>query len=185
MKVSSTSLHEALLLEPSLYHDERGFFFESFQYERISQILKQSYSFVQDNQSTSKKGVLRGLHYQVKQVQGKLIRVLKGEIFDVIVDLRKESPTFLSWEGFYLTAENYHQLWVPPGFAHGFLSLSEEATVLYKTTDYYAPHYERTLLWNEPTLGIQWPVLDKNYLISEKDQLGLSLEQAIKELSLC
>jgi dTDP-4-dehydrorhamnose 3,5-epimerase len=179
MNITPTSIPDLFLLEPKVFGDQRGFFFESFNQREFSEKTGVILPFVQDNHSRSSEGVLRGLHYQLQQPQGKLVRVVQGAIFDVAVDLRRPSPTFGKWEGFELSAENRHQLWVPPGFAHGFLVLSTSAEVLYKTTDYYAPQYERSILWNDPTIGIKWPSAGEIQL-SEKDRAGLSFEEAVK-----
>jgi dTDP-4-dehydrorhamnose 3,5-epimerase len=165
-----------ILIEPTVFADERGFFYESYQKQRFDAVGI-PYEFVQDNHSRSCKGVLRGLHYQVRQPQGKLVRAVSGEIFDVVVDIRRSSLTFGMWVGVYLSAENKRMLWVPPGFAHGFYVISEWAEVLYKATDYYAPQWERTLLWNDPRLNIEWPVTEYP-IISPKDAAGLSLREA-------
>lgn len=157
MKVTSFAIPEVVLIEPKVFGDERGFFFESFNQARFEETVGRKINFVQDNHSRSMKNVLRGLHYQIQQPQGKLVRVVQGEVFDVAVDLRKSSPTFGRWVGQVLSAENKHQLWIPEGFAHGFVVLSDTAEFLYKTTDYYAPAHERCLLWNDPVLNIQWP----------------------------
>lgn len=157
MEVVPTAIPEVLILEPKVFGDERGFFFESFNAHSFEQATGLKREFVQDNHSKSSKNVLRGLHYQILQPQGKLVRVVQGEVFDVAVDLRKSAKTFGQWVGVHLSAENKRQLWVPEGFAHGFLVLSETAEFLYKTTDYYAPEYERSLLWNDPYLEIDWP----------------------------
>ena len=162
---------QVLLLEPKIFADERGFFFESFNQKVFSEKVGVDYLFVQDNHSRSAKNVLRGLHYQIQQAQGKLVRTVVGEIFEVAVDIRSSSPTFGQWVGYRLSADNKQQLWIPPGFAHGFLALSEVAEVLYKATDYYAPHYERTILWNDPDLAIDWP-LAGTPVVSQKDQAG-------------
>lgn len=179
MNVISTTIPDLFILEPIVFGDERGFFFESFNQKKFLQKTGVTLPFVQDNHSRSRKGVLRGLHYQYQQAQGKLVRVIEGRIFDVALDLRQDSPTFGKWEGVELSAENRHQLWVPPGFAHGFLVLSEAAQVLYKTTDYYAPEYERSILWNDPAIGIQWPSVGEVQL-SKKDLAGLTFEEAMK-----
>lgn len=157
MKVTSLAIPEVVLIEPKVFGDERGFFFESFNQARFEEAISRKIDFVQDNHSRSVKNVLRGLHYQIQQPQGKLVRVVQGEVFDVAVDLRKNSPTFGQWVGRILSAENKCQLWIPEGFAHGFIVLSDIADFLYKTTDYYAPAHERCLLWNDPVLDIQWP----------------------------
>ncbi len=167
---------EVVLLEPKVFGDERGFFFESYNKRTLESLLNRELNFVQDNHSLSAKNVLRGLHYQIKQPQGKLVRVIQGEIFDVAVDLRRSSKTFGHWVGEILSSANKRQLWVPEGFAHGFLVLSETAEVLYKTTDYYAPEHERVLLWNDVDVGIEWP-LKTSPTLAKKDFEGLSLTQ--------
>ena len=177
MKVIPTSIPEVLIIEPNIISDNRGFFFESFNEKAFSQGTGLNVSFVQDNHSHSVKGVLRGLHYQIQQPQGKLVRVVRGAVFDVAVDIRKSSPTFGQWAGVELTEENCRQLWSPIGFAHGFLVLSDSADFLYKTTDYYAPEFERSILWNDPSIGIHWP-LDEEPQLSTKDKISLPLEQA-------
>lgn len=177
MKATPQSIPEVILFEPKVFGDERGFFFESFNHARFEEAVGRPVRFVQDNHSKSTKGVLRGLHYQVQQAQGKLVRVVQGEVFDVAVDIRRSSPTFGKWVGAHLTAENKHQLWVPEGFAHGFVVLSETAEFLYKTTDYYAPAHERSILWNDPDLGIQWGFEGEPNL-SVKDQAALLLKSA-------
>ena len=179
MNIIPTSIENLLLIESRIFGDHRGFFYESFNKKEFFEKTGIAASFVQDNHSNSQRGVLRGLHYQVEQPQGKLIRVVQGKIFDVAVDLRQESPSFGKWEGIELSQENRRQLWVPPGFAHGFLVLSESADVLYKTTDYYAPQYERTILWNDPALGIKWPD-GYEIQLSEKDRAGVCFEEAMK-----
>jgi dTDP-4-dehydrorhamnose 3,5-epimerase len=175
--VITTSLPEVLILEPKVFGDTRGFFFESFNVQDFTQCTKLNVQFVQDNHSKSAKGVLRGLHYQIGHPQGKLVRVTQGEVFDVAVDLRRSSSTFGKWEGVVLSADNKRQLWVPPGFAHGFVVLSESAEFLYKTTDYYHPEFERSLLWNDPTVGIQWPIQGQP-ILAAKDQQGKLLQEA-------
>lgn len=178
MQFITTKLFKVILLEPKVFEDERGFFFESYQKQLFTGNGISS-DFVQDNHSRSRHGTLRGLHYQIRQPQGKLVRVVSGEIFDVAVDLRRSSPTFGQWFGVNLSAENKKQIWIPPGFAHGFYTVSEWAEMLYKTTDYYAPQFERTLLWNDPSIGIQWPIPDgKSPLLSPKDAAGTLLDQA-------
>ena len=178
MRFSSTELPGVVLVEPKVFEDERGFFFESY-HKRLFDGQEISLEFVQDNHSRSRQGALRGLHYQIRQPQGKLVRVILGEIYDVAVDLRKSSPTFGQWTGHTLSAENKKQLYVPPGFAHGFYVVSEWSEVLYKATDYYAPQWERTLLWNDEQINISWPVQNgKGPLLSPKDAMGLSLHQA-------
>lgn len=177
MQIVKTAIPEVLIIEPQVFGDERGFFFESFNQQKFEQFTGVKTEFVQDNHSRSAKNVLRGLHYQIQQPQGKLVRVVAGEVFDVAVDVRRNSATFGKWVGVLLSAENKRQLWVPPGFAHGFLVLKEATEFLYKTTDYYAPQHERCIRWDDPDIGIQWP-LDVTPLLSAKDQLGLSLAQA-------
>lgn len=178
MQVTSLAIPGVLLLEPKVFGDERGFFFESFNLETFAAATGLRPNFVQDNHSLSAKGVLRGLHYQLApRAQGKLVRVVRGEVFDVAVDIRRGSPTFGHWVGACLSAENKRQLWVPTGFAHGFLTLSEQAEVLYKTTDFYSPADERCVLWSDPAIGIVWP-LDSPPIVSAKDAVGLPLDQA-------
>jgi dTDP-4-dehydrorhamnose 3,5-epimerase len=175
MTIHPTKIADILLLEPQVFRDERGIFMEIYQQEKLAS-LGISSRFVQDNLSGSHQGVLRGLHYQIHQPQGKLVRVISGEIYDVAVDLRRHSATFGHWVGINLAAQTGQQLWIPPGFAHGFYVLSEWADVLYKTTDYYAPQWERTLLWNDPQLGIAWPLLPgKPLILSPKDAQGQPL----------
>ncbi len=178
MKVTPTHLPGVLLLEPKVFGDARGFFFESFNQRAFETATGLQVNFVQDNHSKSSRGVLRGLHYQIEQAQGKLVRVSSGEVFDVAVDLRRSSPTFGQWYGCTLSAENHKQLWVPPGFGHGFVVLSETAEFLYKTTDYYAPAHEKCVAWNDPTIGIAWPAMAVQPQLSAKDAAGLLLEQA-------
>lgn len=175
--VTQTALPEVLILEPKVFGDARGFFFESFNARDFAQCTGLDVQFVQDNHSKSAKGVLRGLHYQIEHPQGKLVRVTQGEVFDVAVDIRKGSPTFGKWEGVLLSAENKRQLWIPPGFAHGFLVLSESAEFLYKTTDYYYPEFERSLLWSDPSVGIQWPI-QTTPLLAAKDRDAATLDRA-------
>jgi dTDP-4-dehydrorhamnose 3,5-epimerase len=165
---------EVVLLEPKVHGDERGFFFESYNQRTLESLLNGKLNFVQDNHSLSAKNVLRGLHYQIKQPQGKLVRVIQGEIFDVAVDLRQSSKTFGQWVGEILSSANKRQLWVPEGFAHGFLVMSQTAEVLYKTTDYYAPEHERVVLWSDPKIGIDWPI-DSAPILAKKDAEGASL----------
>ncbi|MEM6521522.1 MAG: dTDP-4-dehydrorhamnose 3,5-epimerase [Cyanobacteria bacterium P01_C01_bin.70] len=172
MKVILTDIPEVLLFEPQLHGDHRGFFMESFNQRAFAEKTGLERTFVQDNHSRSRGGILRGLHYQIQATQGKLLRVVSGEIFDVAVDLRRRSPTFGQWVGAVLSAENHRQLWVPEGFAHGFFVMSDRADVLYKTTDYYAPEHERTILWNDPDLAIAWPLKGKTPVLSTKDQQG-------------
>jgi dTDP-4-dehydrorhamnose 3,5-epimerase len=176
MKLTLTSIPDLLILDPKVFEDERGFFFESYN-QRVFEELGVSAQFVQDNHSRSRKGILRGLHYQIKNAQGKLVRAVAGEIYDVAVDLRKHSPTFGKWLGFHLSAANKRQIYVPPGFAHGFLVLSDYAEVIYKTTDFYSPQHERCIVWNDPTLGIDWPI-EGGPILSPKDAGGASFTQA-------
>ena len=176
MNVIETEIPEVLLIEPKVFGDERGFFMESFNQRNFSEKTGVNLEFVQDNHSRSSKGVLRGLHYQIQQAQGKLLRATLGEIFDVAVDIRKNSPNFGKWVGYLLSAENKRQLWVPPGFAHGFLVVSEAADVLYKTTDYYAAEYERSILWNDPEIGINWPLDSIEVKLSQKDKVAQTLK---------
>lgn len=181
MNVTPTAIPDVLIIEPKLFGDARGFFFESFNQQAFNDATGLNLNFVQDNHSRSAKGVLRGLHYQIHQPQGKLVRVARGAVFDVAVDIRKGSPTFGKWEGLELTEDNRKQLWVPPGLAHGFVVLSDSADFLYKTTDYYAPQHERCIAWNDPALGIDWPLANNGIdspLLSAKDQQGLSLSAA-------
>lgn len=177
MKATPLAIPEVVLIEPRVFGDERGFFFESFNQIKFEEAIGRSVQFVQDNHSRSVKHVLRGLHYQIQQPQGKLVRVVQGEVFDVAVDLRKSSPTFGQWASQILSAENKCQLWIPEGFAHGFVVLSDTAEFLYKTTDYYAPAYERCLLWNDPALDIQWPA-GINPTLSAKDAQGKLFNEA-------
>lgn len=178
MKVTSTSIPEVLLIEPKVFGDARGFFYESFNQRAFESVTGLKVQFVQDNHSKSARGVLRGLHYQIQQPQGKLVRVVAGEVFDVAVDLRRTSPTFGKWAGATLSAQNNAQLWVPPGFAHGFVVLSEFAEFLYKTTDYYAPEYEQCIAWNDPVLGILWPEMPDAPKLSAKDAAGRAFPEA-------
>jgi dTDP-4-dehydrorhamnose 3,5-epimerase len=175
--VTPTALPGVLILEPKVFGDARGFFFESFNARDFAQCTGLDVHFVQDNHSKSAKGVLRGLHYQIAHAQGKLVRVTQGEVFDVAVDMRRSSPHFGQWVGVVLSSENKRQLWIPPGFAHGFLVTSDSAEFLYKTTDYWYPEHERSLLWNDPTVGVQWP-LDGTPLLAAKDTAGLPLANA-------
>lgn len=179
MNIIKTSIPDVLIFEPKVFGDDRGFFYESFNEVKFLAAANIKIRFVQDNHSKSAKNVLRGMHYQIEQAQGKLVRVVSGEVFDVAVDLRASSPTFGQWEGTYLSAENKRQMWIPPGFAHGFLVLSDSAEFLYKTTDYYAPQHERCLKWDDPTVAIDWP-LQGNPILSEKDNKGLSFAEASK-----
>ena len=177
MKVTPTSIPSVLIIEPRVFGDTRGSFFESFNQRAFNQATGLDVNFVQDNHSRSSKRVLRGLHYQIQQPQGKLVRVVRGSVFDVTVDLRKSSPTFGQWVGVELTEDNHCQLWIPPGFAHGFYVLSDSADFLYKTTDYYAPEFECSLIWNDPTIGVEWP-LNTQPIISAKDAQGKKLADA-------
>ena len=177
MKFIPTPLPGALLIEPKIFQDERGFFLESYQKKLFSE-AGIPFDFVQDNHSKSCQGVLRGLHYQIKQPQGKLLRVAVGEIYDVALDLRKKSPSFGKWFGTYLSAENKQMIWVPPGFAHGVYVTSAQAELLYKATDYYAPQWERTILWNDPEVNIDWPVKGEPPILSPKDEAGSSFSAA-------
>ena len=174
MKVIETAIPDLLILEPKVFGDARGFFMESFNARSFHEATGLNVDFVQDNHSRSAKGVLRGLHYQIQQAQGKLVRVVRGSVFDVAVDLRRSSPTFGQWVGVTLSEENNRQFWIPPGFAHGFLVTSDSADFLYKTTDYYAPEHERSLIWNDPEVGVVWP-LDGAPLLSAKDVAGKPL----------
>jgi dTDP-4-dehydrorhamnose 3,5-epimerase len=177
MNVIQTAIPGVVIIEPKVFGDDRGFFYESYNQQRFEELTGTAPVFVQDNHSRSARGVLRGLHYQIQKTQGKLVRVTSGEVFDVCVDLRRSSPTFGKSVSVILSAENHRQFWVPPGFAHGFLVTSDSAEFLYKTTDYYAPQYERSLLWNDPVLGIEWP-LQQEPLLSVKDKAGVPLASA-------
>lgn len=177
MKVTASEIPDVLIIEPKIFGDERGFFFESFNQVAFNQATGLNVNFVQDNHSQSVKGVLRGLHYQIQQPQCKLVRVVHGEVLDVAVDIRRKSPTFGKWVSALLTAQSHRQLWIPSGFAHGFVVLSETADFLYKTTDYYAPDFERCIAWNDSTLDIDWQLTTVPYL-SNKDATGSSLAQA-------
>jgi dTDP-4-dehydrorhamnose 3,5-epimerase len=178
MDIERTAIPDVLLIKPKVFGDERGFFMESFNAAKFAEAVGRDVNFVQDNHSRSSKGVLRGLHYQTQNTQGKLVRVTSGEVYDVAVDLRRSSPTFGHWVGALLSAENKHQFWVPEGFAHGFVVLSDYADFLYKTTDYYAPQYEQSLLWNDPALNINWHFEDSPQL-SAKDVAGKLFKDAI------
>ena len=182
MQTTRLAIPDAVLIEPKVFGDARGFFYESFNQRAFNEATGTDYQFVQDNHSRSSKGVLRGLHYQIQQPQGKLVRVVQGAVFDVAVDIRKSSPTFGHWVGAELSEDNQHQLWVPPGFAHGFVVLSNRADFLYKTTDYYAPEYERCIRWNDPAIGIDWPLYG-DPVLSAKDAVGQSLAEASNSLS--
>ena len=168
MKIISAEIPDILIIEPQIFQDNRGFFFEAFNLKKFTEQTGINVNFVQDNHSYSKRNVLRGLHYQIEQPQGKLVRAVVGSIFDVAVDIRKSSPTFGKWVGYEISSENKRQIWIPSGFAHGFMVLSEVAEVLYKTTDYYAPHGERTILWNDTDLAIDWQI-SNSPIVSEKD----------------
>jgi len=179
MKITPTALPDVLIVEPTLFSDARGFFFEAFHEARFQEAVGQPVRFVQDNESCSVRGVLRGLHYQVApHAQGKLVRCIEGVVFDVAVDLRRSAPTFGQWVAVELSEANRRQLWIPPGFAHGFLTLSERARLLYKTTDYYAPACDRSLAWNDPQLAIAWPKLEMPLILSEKDRSAPPLAEA-------
>jgi dTDP-4-dehydrorhamnose 3,5-epimerase len=178
MKVTANAIPDVLILEPKVFGDDRGFFFESFNQQSFNEATGLAVTFVQDNHSKSARNVLRGLHYQIKQAQGKLVRVIAGEVFDVAVDIRRHSTTFGRWAGEILSGDNKRQLWIPPGFAHGFLVLSESAEFLYKTTDYWEPRHERCIVWNDPTLAIEWPLLQEKPLLSAKDAEGKSFLEA-------
>jgi dTDP-4-dehydrorhamnose 3,5-epimerase len=177
MRIQTTEIPDVLVIEPKVFGDDRGFFYESFNERRFKELTGITENFVQDNHSKSARNVLRGLHYQIQQPQGKLARVVSGEVFDVAVDLRKSSPTFGRWVGVTLSAANKRQMWVPPGFAHGFVVISDSAEFLYKTTDYWAPEFERTILWSDPEIGIDWP-LESAPILSGKDQIGNTLASA-------
>ncbi len=179
MNIIQTKIPDLLMIEPKVFGDDRGFFYESFNAKAFQQATGLQPNFVQDNHSKSAKNVLRGLHYQIEQAQGKLVRVTQGEVFDVAVDMRASSPTFGQWLGEILSAENKRQLWIPAGFAHGFLVLSDTAEFLYKTTDFYAPQYECCVKWDDPNIGIKWP-LQGAPILSAKDAVGLSLQAAAK-----
>lgn len=176
MNIIETSIPDVKIIEPAVFGDERGFFMETWNHKRFEQLVtRKQTNFVQDNHSKSSKGILRGLHYQINNPQGKLVRVVAGEVFDVAVDLRKSSKTFGRWVGVYLSAENKRQLWIPEGFAHGFYVTSNEAEFVYKCTDYYYPEHEKSLLWNDPELSIEWPLIKStNPIISLKDSAGMN-----------
>lgn len=181
MKVAPLEIPDVLLIEPKVFSDDRGFFFESFNKRAFEEAIGKPVTFVQDNHSKSEKNVLRGLHYQVQHPQGKLVRVVAGEVFDVAVDLRKDSPTFGRWAGTTLSAESKRQLWIPAGFAHGFAVMSDTAELLYKTTDYWYPEFERSIAWNDPTIGIDWP-LPTGPILSKKDCEGLLFTEAAADM---
>ena len=177
MKIKPTQIPDVLIIEPTVFGDSRGFFFESYNHRSFEELAGLAVDFVQDNHSRSSRNVLRGLHYQIQQPQGKLVRVVSGRVFDVAVDIRRSSPTVGRWVGEYLSAENKRQLWIPPGFAHGFLVVSDAAEFLYKTTDYYAPAHERCIRWDDPDLGINWPVGGAP-VVSAKDEQGVFFKDA-------
>jgi len=177
VKLIPAAIPDVLIIEPKVFGDDRGFFFESFNAACFDQVVSKNVRFVQDNHSRSMRGVLRGLHYQIQQAQGKLVRVVAGEVFDVAVDLRKSSATFGRWVGFTLSAENKRQLWIPEGFAHGFVVISDVADVVYKATDYWAPAHERCIAWNDPVIGVDWPIHGEPVL-SDKDRQGVWLADA-------
>jgi len=177
ISVTATALPEVKIIEPKVFGDARGFFYESFNAREFAESVEADVEFVQDNHSRSAKGVLRGLHYQIEHAQGKLVRVVEGEVFDVAVDIRKSSPNFGKWVGVVLSTENHRQLWVPPGFAHGFVVLSESAQFLYKTTDYWYQAHERSIVWNDPAIGIEWPI-DFEPIMAAKDAAGKRLAEA-------
>jgi dTDP-4-dehydrorhamnose 3,5-epimerase len=178
VKATPTAIPEVLIIEPKVFGDARGFFYESFNQKAFDEAVGRHVDFVQDNHSRSTKGVLRGLHYQIQQPQGKLVRVVRGAVFDVAVDIRKSSPTFGKWVGVELSEDNHRQLWVPPGFAHGFLVISDSADFLYKTTDYYAPAHERCIRWNDADIAIAWPDNAMEPTLSLKDAAGMTLDKA-------
>jgi dTDP-4-dehydrorhamnose 3,5-epimerase len=177
MQVVKTAIPDVLILEPKVFADDRGFFFESFNQQTFQKLTGIKANFVQDNHSKSAANVLRGLHYQIEQAQGKLVHVAAGEVFDVSVDIRRQSATFGKWVGVVLSAENKRQLWIPPGFAHGFFVMRNDTEYLYKVTDYYAPQHERCIRWDDPAIGIEWPITQAP-ILSGKDQLGVALSQA-------
>ncbi|MEM5401980.1 MULTISPECIES: dTDP-4-dehydrorhamnose 3,5-epimerase [Paraburkholderia] len=177
IQVTATALPEVKIIEPKVFGDARGFFYESFNAREFAEHVEQGVEFVQDNHSRSSRGVLRGLHYQIEHAQGKLVRVVEGEVFDVVVDVRKSSPRFGKWVGVNLSVDNHRQLWVPSGFAHGFVVLSESAQFLYKTTDYWYPEHERSIIWNDADIGIEWPI-EGEPLLAAKDAAGVRLAEA-------
>ncbi len=178
MKATKTKLKDILIIEPKVFEDERGFIMESFNHSNFEKLIGRSVQFVQDNHSKSGKAVLRGLHYQIQHPQGKLVRVVRGKVLDVVVDLRADSPTYKQWQSFELSQENKKQLWIPEGFAHGFLTLTDEVEFLYKTTDYYFPQSERSIAWNDPELKIDWQLDEESLIVSDKDKNGLLLKDA-------
>ncbi|MCP4021075.1 MAG: dTDP-4-dehydrorhamnose 3,5-epimerase [Desulfobacteraceae bacterium] len=178
MKYTPLAIPDVFLIEPEIFGDHRGFFMETFRDKEFQRNIA-PFTFVQDNHSKSNQGILRGLHYQIKNPQGKLARVILGKVFDVVVDIRKSSPNFGKWLGITLSSDNKKMLWIPPGFAHGFYVLSKEAEFMYKCTDYYAPEYERSIMWNDPAIGIKWPIIQGTKpALSQKDKVGLQLENA-------
>ena len=181
MQVTPTPIAGVVIIEPKVFGDERGFFYESFNQRTFNEATGTNHAFVQDNHSRSVKGVLRGMHYQTQQAQGKLVRVVRGAVYDAAVDIRRDSPTFGQWYGLELSEDNRRQLWIPPGLAHGFLTLSDGAELVYKMTDYYAPQHEACLAWNDPVVGIAWPLQQHGIaqpMLSAKDQVGTSLREA-------
>lgn len=178
MQIVATAIPDLLVIEPKVFGDDRGFFYESFNQRRFTELTGITDTFVQDNHSKSARNVLRGLHYQIRQAQGKLVRVVAGEVLDIAVDIRRSSPTFGKWVGMRLSAENKKMFWIPKGFAHGFVVLSESAEFLYKTTDYWAPEHERSIIWNDPDLNIDWQLGSATPLLSAKDQAGKRLREA-------
>lgn len=183
MQSKTTSIQDVLIIEPTVYGDSRGFFMETFHQGQFQTATQTSYQFIQDNHSKSAQNVLRGLHLQTRKPQGKLVRVVHGSVFDVVVDLRPNSSTFCRWAGFELSSTNFLQLWVPPGFAHGFLTLEDSTEVIYKVTDEYDPEFELTLAWNDPDLGIAWPITDEHPAVSTKDAQGLSLAETLERMT--
>ncbi|TKF69489.1 dTDP-4-dehydrorhamnose 3,5-epimerase [Vibrio sp. F13] len=179
MNVINTEIEDVKIIEPTVFGDERGFFMETWNHKKFNDMVsKEHINFVQDNHSRSSQGILRGLHYQTKNTQGKLVRVTRGEVYDVAVDIRKDSPTFGSWVGVYLSAENKRQLWIPQGFAHGFYVTSQDAEFVYKCTDYYNPKHEETILWHDADLNIDWPIVT-DVILSEKDKMGKNLSESV------
>jgi dTDP-4-dehydrorhamnose 3,5-epimerase len=178
MKISDTAIADVKLIEPRVFGDSRGYFYESFNLRIFEELTGLDVEFVQDNHSLSNRGVLRGLHYQIRQPQGKLVRVTRGRVFDVAVDIRRSSPDFGKWVGQYLSAENFHQLWIPPGFAHGFVVLEDNTEFLYKTTDYWAPEHERSIRWDDPDIAVEWPTEGIELVLSDKDTEGTPFADA-------
>lgn len=180
MKIIETAIPDVKIIEPAIFGDERGFFMETWQQKKFEDlVVKRPCTFIQDNHSKSKQGILRGLHYQTENTQGKLVRVVAGEVFDVAVDIRKNSPSFGQWVGVYLSSENKRQLWVPEGFAHGFYVTSNEAEFVYKCTDYYNPLSEQSILWNDSSIGIEWPIKNDLVILSAKDENGKKLQDSV------